>query len=492
MKKPHCGRTAWTHAGFSRRTAIQAGGIGLLGLGMNHVAGLRAMAQETAPLPPPKSIKAVIYIFLSGGLAQHDSFDPKPDAPDNVRGEFAPISTQTPGVYVCEHLPLLAARSDKWALVRSLTHPYNEHSIGHHVMLSGRTEQPVGFDSNRPTPHDFPSIASVGMRLLPPRNNLPPAAVLPEKLVHVTGRTIPGQFAGEMGWKHDPWFIEASQYKDTRYVHGAFPEYGFQRWEGPTNPPNYVFEAPRLELPQGVLRDRLASRLNLMRTIDHQRQHLDRAAGIREFDRLRQGAISLLMNGGVHRALDVHAAPAELQSRYGRNSFGWSLLMARQLVEAGVSLVQVNLSNNEGWDTHEAAFRNLKNFLLPPTDRAVSALIDDLDERGLLEDVLIVMAGEFGRTPKVFTFDGAKSKLPGRDHWGAVQTVFFAGGGVKGGAVIGASDKLGAYPSADAQTPENMAATMYEALGLPRTIVWKDHLDRPHQVYHGDPIAGLT
>lgn len=494
MNKPLGGRMSWNHARLSRRTAIQAGGIGLLGLGMNHVAGLKALADEAAsPLSRPAApIKAVIYIFLSGGLAQHDSFDPKPDAPDNVRGEFAPISTQTAGVHVCEHLPLLAARSDKWALVRSLTHPYNEHSIGHHVMLSGRTEQPIGFDSNRPTAHDFPSIASVGMRLLSPRNNLPPAAVLPEKLVHVTGRTIPGQFAGEMGWKHDPWFIEASQYKDTRYVHGAFPEYGFQRWEGPTNPPNYVFEAPRLELPQGVLRDRLASRLDLMRTIDLQRQHLDRAAGIREFDRLRQGAISLLMNGGVHRALDIHAAPAELQNRYGKNSFGWSLLMARQLVEAGVSLVQVNLSNNEGWDTHEAAFRNLKNFLLPPTDRAVSALIDDLDERGLLDDVLIVMAGEFGRTPKVFTFDGAKSKLPGRDHWGAVQTVFFAGGGVKGGAVVGSSDKLGAYPSADAQTPENMAATIYEALGLPRTIVWKDHLDRPHHVYHGDPISGLT
>ena len=134
----------------------------------------------------------------------------------------------------------------------------------------------------------------------------------------------------------------------------------------------------------------------------------------------------------------------------------------------------------------------MKNYLLPPTDRALSALIDDLDERGMLDDVLIVMAGEFGRTPKVSTFDDAKSKLPGRDHWGAVQSVFFAGGGVKGGTVIGSSDKNGAYPSSDAQTPENMAATIYQSLGLPQTIAWKDHLQRPHQVYHGDPIAGLT
>jgi hypothetical protein len=484
-------RSPLAHARFSRRTAIQAGSIGLLGLGMNHVAGLRAMAAETTS-PAPKSRKAVIYIFLSGGLAQHDSFDPKPDAPDNIRGEFAPIATRTPGIQVCEHLPLLAARSDKWALVRSLTHPYNEHSLGHHVMLTGRTELPVGLDSNRPTPNDFPSLASVVSGVVPSWNNLPPAAVLPEKLVHVTGRTIPGQFAGQMGWKLDPWFIEARQFLETKYIHGDFPEYGFQRWEGPQNPPNYVFEAPRLELPQGILQNRFEARLQLLRTLDQQRRQLDAAVQVGEFDRLRQSAVSMLRDGRVHKALDIHSAPQRLQERYGRNSFGWSLLMARQLVEAGVSLVQVNLGNNESWDTHEKAFPNLKSYLLPPTDRAVSALIDDLSERGLLDDVLIVMAGEFGRTPKVFTFNGAISKLPGRDHWGAVQTVFFAGGGVRGGTVIGASDRIGAYPAASPQKPENMAATIYHALGLPPTITWKDRLDRPHHVYHGEPIKGLT
>ena len=481
----------WAHADVSRRTAVQAGAIGLLGLGMNHVAGLRALAAENTS-PEPKPNRAAIYIFLSGGLAQHDSFDPKPDAPDTIRGEFAPIATRTAGIQICEHLPMLAAQSDKWAVVRSLTHPYNDHSTGHHVMLTGRTEKPVGFDGNRPTSHDFPAIASVVTGVVPPRNNLPPAAVLPEKLVHVTGRTIPGQFAGSMGWKYDAWFVEASRFRDTTYVHGAFPEYGFQRWDGAVTPAGYRFEAPRFELPQGVLQDRLSARLELMRTIDRQRRQIDQLAGVREFDRLQQSAISLLASGGAHRALDVHAAPAAVQDRYGRNSFGWSLLMARQLVEAGVSLVQVNLGNNESWDTHEAAFRNLKNFLLPPTDRALSALIDDLDDRGLLDDVLIVMAGEFGRTPKVFTFDGAKSKLPGRDHWGAVQSVFFAGGGVKGGTVVGSSDRNGAFPNSDPQTPENMAATIYQSLGLPQAIVWKDQLQRPHQVYYGDPIAGLT
>ena len=483
--------TPLIHPRMKRRTAVQVGAVGLLGLGMNHVAGLRALAAENQVANPNGHPKSIIYIFLSGGLGQHDSFDPKPDAPENIRGEFAPIETQTPGITVCEHLPLLAARSNQWAIVRSLTHPYNDHSAGHHVMLTGRTPLPSGFDGSRPKPTDYPSIASVVAGVVAPRNNLPPAAVLPEKLIHVTGRTIPGQFAGEMGSRFEPWFIEASNYRDTKYLHGAFPEYGFQRQQGRMSPPDYRFEAPKLELAQGVLRDQFQSRLQLLDSIQRQRKNLDQAADVLEFDRHRQTAVSMLLEGRVHQALDVHAAAARDQDRYGRNSFGWSLLMARQLVEAGVSLIQVNLGNDESWDTHEAAFGNLKNYLLPPTDRAVSALIDDLAERGMLDDVLIVMAGEFGRTPKIFTFPGAETKLPGRDHWGAVQSVFFAGGGVRGGTVIGASDSLGAYPKSDAQTPENMAATIYQALGLPASITWKDLLNRPHQVYHGDPIAGL-
>ncbi len=383
------------HPRFDRRTAIQAGAIGLLGLGMNHVAGLRELAAAESIVPPPRH-KAVIYIFLSGGLAQHDSFDPKPNAPDTIRGEFAPIATRTPGIQICEHLPLLAACSDQWALVRSLTHPYNEHSVGHHVMLTGRTPMPVGFDGNRPTAQDFPSMASVVSRIVPHRDNLPPAAVLPEKLIHVTGRTIPGQFAGEMGESFDPWFIEASNYRDTNYTHGAFPEYGFQRQAGHVTPADYRFEAPRLELAAGMLRNQFDARLSLLESIEAQQRALDAGARDREFDRHRESAISMLLEGRVHRALDVHAADDRLQDRYGRNSFGWSLLMARQLVEAGVSLVQVNLGNDESWDTHEAAFSVLRDFLLPPTDRAVSGLIEDLSERGLLDDVLVVMAGDGG------------------------------------------------------------------------------------------------
>jgi uncharacterized protein (DUF1501 family) len=200
-------------------------------------------------------------------------------------------------------------------------------------------------------------------------------------------------------------------------------------------------------------------------------------------------AVGILSDPRVARAFDVATAAPELLDRYGRNAFGWSLLLSRQLVEAGVRLVQVNLGNNETWDTHEAAFRNLKDFLLPPMDRAVSALLDDLDERGLLDETLLVMAGEFGRTPKIFSIGAGK--LPGRDHWGRVQTVWLAGGGIRGGVVAGASDARGGEPDRDAQTPEGLAATIYRALGIPRDAHWTEQLGRPHPIYRAEPIGGL-
>ncbi|MBM79510.1 MAG: hypothetical protein CMJ78_02815 [Planctomycetaceae bacterium] len=473
------------HARFNRRTAIQAGAIGMMG--MNHLSALRDAVADTNTT---KRHRSVIYIFLSGGLSQHESFDMKPHAPDKIRGEFNPISTSTAGTQISEHLPLLATRSDKWSIVRSMTHPYNEHSEGHHVMLTGRTPKPRNFSGNEPRPTDFPCIASVIGSQKPREGQLPPAIVLPEKLIHVSGRTIPGQFAGIMGSEHDPWFVEASKFRSSTYYHGAFPEYGFHRTTGFYKPDNYIFESPSFTLPQEVVRDRFRGRVELLKSVDRQRRDLDRAASVRGFDRYRQEAVSLLLDGGVHKALDVHSADDQLQERYGRNSFGWSLLMARQLVEAGVSMVQVNLGNDESWDTHEAIFRNMREFLLPPTDKAVSALLDDLDERGLLEDTLVVMAGEFGRTPQISVIPSRKT--PGRDHWGPLQSVFFAGGGVVGGRVIGASDKIGAYPIADPQKPENMAATVYDSLGIPSTAAWYDKLNRPHFVYHAQPIEGLS
>lgn len=474
------------HENISRRTAIQAGSISLLGLGMNHVSALRA-ADGKRTTPSGGSAKSVIFVFLSGGLTQHDSFDPKPEAPAEIRGEFSAIDTRTPGVQICEHLPMLAARSPMWSQIRSLTTPYNGHSEGHMSILSGRTPLPPGFNGSKPQPSDWPSIASVVGAAVPARNNnLPPAIVLPERLVHREGRVIPGQFGGQMGSRRDPWFIEASPYNPKSY--GAYPDYEFHFVRGRERNPNLKFQSPNLSLPQGLTRSRLADRDGLLSVIEEQRRDLDRLAAVESFDRHRQAAISLLTDASVQRAFDVHNVDAQTQDRYGRNAFGWSLLMARQLVQAGVNLIQVNLGNNETWDTHDNNFPLLRDCLLPPTDRGLAALLDDLQTLGLLDETLIVMCGEMGRTPKVNANNRSPGAKAGRDHWGAVQTVFVTGGGVSGGRVVGSSDKSGAYPATDPQRPEDLAATIYHALGIPATAAWKDDVDRPNHIYQGEPI----
>ncbi|WP_422928161.1 DUF1501 domain-containing protein [Singulisphaera sp. PoT] len=476
------------HPSFTRRFALQAGGVSLLGLGTCHLNALRAANAAEAPLPGQGRAQSVIYIFLSGGLAQHESFDPKPDAPEEIRGEFKPIATATPGLSICEHLPMLAQRSQLWSVVRSLTHPSNDHSAGHHIMLTGRSDLPPGFDPNQPRPNDWPSIAAVAGAVATSGNNLPPAVVLPEQLVHNTGRIIPGQFAGLMGSHRDPWFIEASPFDPGAY--GAYPAYEFDHQDRVRPAKTKAFSVPDLTLPEGFGKSRLVDRLALLRHLDRQRADLERSAEAGRLDGYRQAAVSLLTDGRARQAFDVNGADAKVTERYGRNAFGWSLLMARRLVEAGVRLVQVNLGNNETWDTHGNAFPHLKNSLLPPMDRAVSALLDDLHESGMLDSTLVVMAGEFGRTPRISLLPSAY-KLPGRDHWGHAQSVLFAGGGVQGGRVIGSTDRIGGHPTTEPQTPEGMAATIYRSLGIPAVAAWQDDVDRPHQVYQGDPIAGL-
>lgn len=417
---PHRTTTECQHP-VTRRAAIQAGAIGLLGLGMNHLEPLRAAALKPTKLATRNTqyairntSKSVIYIFLSGGLSQLDSFDLKPDAPEDIRGAFKPISTKTPGVQICEHLPMLAQRSQQWTLVRSLTHKSNDHSLGHHIMLTGRSETPTGFNPSVPKGTDYPSVAAMAGAMTPIRNNLPPAVVLPEKLVHYSGRVIPGQFAGEMGPRGDPWFVEASPFDPLAY--GAYPQFEFDHQEREHKGAHRVFQAPNLTLPESLANGRLTNRLELLKHIDRQRADLDRVAQVESLDRHRQRAVMLLTDQRVRRAMDVTNADAKTLDRYGRNTFGWSLLMARRLIDAGVNLVQVNLGNNETWDTHGNAFPHLKDNLFPPTDRALSALLDDLNESGLLDSTLIVMAGEFGRTPKISTLP-QYYKLPGRDHW---------------------------------------------------------------------------
>lgn len=474
----------WVHVTIPRRQAIQAGTIGLLGLGSHQLAAFRAQAATTNK--PPKA-KSCIFIFLSGGLAQHESFDMKPDAPEEIRGEFRPIHTNVSGIDICEHLPLLAKQAHRFALVRSLTHPSNDHSAAHHIMLTGRTNLPVGFTPNAPSRADFASIAAMVGRTYETTNNLPPAIILPERLVHNSGRILPGQGSGEMGTQHEPWFIEASSFHTTSY--GAFPEYSFDHQDR-GKPDDRIFQAPRLSLPHGFGAQQLSDRVSLLQQLRHQQANLEQAAQTQNLDRMRQSVVSLLTDPSIQTAVNIKQADQPSIERYGNNAFGWSLLMARRLVSCGVPLIQVNLGNNETWDTHGNAFPHLKDQLLPPTDRGLSALLEDLASTGELDETLVVMAGEFGRTPKISLLP-QHYKLPGRDHWGALQSVLVAGGGTRGGIVIGKSDSQGAYPTEQPVTPEHFAATIYHALGIPQDASWLDPSGRPHQVYHGEPIDGL-
>ena len=466
----HIPSSAWT-----RRGAIRAGGIGL-GLGMAELAGLRALAGN-----PESKARSVIFIFLTGGISHHDSFDMKPDAPDDIRGEFKPIASRTPGLQVCEHLPLLAQRSDRYALVRSMQTDSNGHEPACHMLLTGRRDLPSGFSLDKvPSPNEWPSVpAIVTFAQRAQRGNMPPAVVLPEPSVNEANRVRPGQYAGRLGNHWDAWHIDIAA--KCAKGNGACPE--CFRFDG--NPFEHgaktVFDIPTLTLPDGG-RHRLNGRISLLAEVQRQQRALDQAAD--SFDGQRQQAVSVLTDPTISSAFDVENADPRLLDRYGANKFGLSLLMAKRLVEGGVNLVQVNLGKNSSWDTHMRNFATLKDNLMPPMDRAVSGLLDDLSESGMFDETLVIMTGEFGRTPKI-------NKNAGRDHWGPVNTMLFAGGGVRGGNIIGASDRIGSEPTRDLQTPENFAATIYDALGIPRDAMWVDVDGRPHSIYMANPIEAI-
>ena len=480
------------HPRLGRRRFLQVGGLGLAGLGLGDLLRREAKAAMNPRGMPAPRARSVIYLFQSGGPAQHETWDLKPEAPAGVRGEFRPIDTVTPGLRICEHLPGLAARSDKFAVLRSFSHASNDHSFGHHMMLTGNDERPTGFDPNRPTPGDLPSMAALVAYLARDRDQgnggeVPPAVVLPHLLIHRTGRTIPGQFAGRIDGRYDPWLLNVAP--DCQGGYGACPDcFHFAdpafRHSGPSE-----FSTPGLDLPQGLTLSRLGRRDAWLREIEDLRRNVDRHAAHLPLDRYRSQALSILTSERTARAFDIRHEEPKTLDRYGRHQFGRSFILARRLVEAGVRMVQVNVGNNETWDTHQGAWPVLKDRLLPPLDQALSALLDDLEARGLLESTLIVMGGEFGRTPRISTLPGAK--LAGRDHWGAVQSLFFAGAGVRGGTVVGASDRLGAYPRTRAYHPPDLSATIYDALGFGPQPEYRDRLGRPIAATHGTPIASL-
>jgi len=455
---------------LTRRDWLAAGCAGIVGLPATF-ANLTQPAWGALPAAQSRRrAKSVILILLTGGASQHDTFDLKPEAPDGIRGDFRPIDTAVPGVQICEHLPNLAARARQYALVRSMSHTEGSHLPGTHKTLTGRP-MPLKRDSdldNVLSRRDWPCYAAAYDAVRPRSDGIPNGVTLPNRLIEGP-LTWPGQHGGFLGASRDPWQI--------------------------TQDPNQPkFRDDSLILPAGVTIDRLTNRETLLHEVDRQRARLEAAGlegatGEQAFHDQHSAAINLLTSGIVSQAFDMDREPAEVRDRYGRHLFGQSLLLARRLVQAGVPIVQANMGIVQTWDTHDNNFVKLKDHLLPPLDRGVSALLDDLAATGLLDETLVVMAGEFGRTPKISLTAGAK--IPGRDHWPQVYTTFFAGAGVQGGQAIGRSDDIGAYPVTRSFTPDDIGTTIFASLGLPASTEFRDRLGRPLQLATGQVIEQL-
>ncbi|MDG3004793.1 DUF1501 domain-containing protein [Paludisphaera mucosa] len=458
-----------THTrGFVRREVLQVGFSGFLGMSLPQVLSARALADPTAKATGRRTAgapraKSIIIAFMSGGLSHIDSVDMKPDAPDGIRGEFKPIDTAVAGIQFCEHMPLLAQRAGDLAVVRSLSHKYTNHLNATHELLTGHS-QPGAFFDKIASRDDYPCYAS-GLDYLRPRTDGVPTGVMLPTYLMEGPLTWPGQHAGFLGPRHDPWQIR----------------------QDPNKP---GFQVESLALPVGFSVERLGRRQALLDQVNAgMLPQTDLGRDPMSDQRAR--AMSLLTSGRVSGAFDLDKEDPAVRDRYGRHMFGQSLLLARRLVEAGVPIVQVNLGRVQQWDTHSANFKNLKNNLLPPTDRGMSALLDDLKARGLLDETLVVLAGEFGRTPRIGSSTGNNNTADGRDHWSKVFSALFAGGGVRGGQVVGASDRIGAYPASPPYSPGDFAATLYHALGVDPASELRDRLDRPIRLCDGSPIAPL-
>jgi uncharacterized protein DUF1501 len=437
---------------LSRRHLLHLAGSGCLGF---NLAGLlRAQAVQTVAQSASSSsapIKACIFLFYYGGPSHLDTFDPKPDAPAEVRGEYHTIATAVPGVRICEHLPRTARLMNRLALVRSMHHPMRNHNSAAAETLTGRT--PAGGDQEllADDPRGLPTLGSAVSYALGPRAGVLPYVALPYTLYNVV--QLPGQTPGLLGGTYD-------------------------RFQVDSDPSASNFRIAALD-GAADLRNRAA----LLRRLDH----VALPGPATRAGAYRDRALRLLASPEVRRLFDLSKEPAQLRDRYGRNRLGQSLLLARRLVEGGVHFVAAFDGQTNGqdanWDSHEKLFARHRQ-LIPPSDQAFSALIEDLETRGLLDTTLVVAMGEFGRTPKM-------NPSGGRDHWPDCYTAVLAGGGVRGGSVYGASDRIGAYPAADPVRPGDMAATIFWRFGIDSDQEVRDQTDRPFKLADGQPIRKL-
>jgi uncharacterized protein (DUF1501 family) len=445
-----------------RRTMLEVGYSAFFGLGLPTILGQRASAAARTIAQPAPRAKSVILVFLPGGLTHHDTLDPKPDAPVEIRGEFKPIDTKAPGVQICEHLPKLAARADRFAVVRSLAHDNNNHLIATHLLLTGHS-QPGAFFDKVASRDDWPCY-SAACDYLRPRTDAMISGVNLPHFLKAEPLTWPGQHAGFLGPKHDPWQILG-------------------------DPNDDKFRVDALNLATGIDVDRFRDRQTLLSQLGEQQRRLAEAAESRQLSDQQHLAFSLLTSSKLAQAFELDRESTETRERYGRNKTGQALLIARRLAEAGVPLVQVNVDGTQAWDHHAGIFPKLKDKQLPPLDAGVAALLDDLKSSGLEDDVFVMLFGEFGRSPKISVT--GEGREPGRDHWAYCFSGLFAGAGVRGGQVIGKSDAVGGYPLTTPYSHEDVGATVYRMLGVDPTTEIRDRLGRPVQLNHGTVIQPL-
>ncbi|MBI1312453.1 DUF1501 domain-containing protein [bacterium] len=442
--------------GLRRRELLQVGYSGLLGLGLASVLWPRTAA-ASANTATPGSPKQIVIVFLTGAASHHDTFDMKPEAPAEIRGEFKPIATHTPGYHICEHLPQLAQRSDRYAVVRSLSHSDNNHLMSTHHVLTGE-KQPGGFFDKVASRDDWPCYSSALAFLKPRSDGIPSGVNLPTFLLQGP-LTWPGQHAGFLGPIYDPWQVT-----------------------GDPNKPDFRVDA--LTLSPGIDVTRLDRRSSLLSEVNRQQARFGDVAGSLRLQNDQQLAFSILTSSGLAQAFELSRESDQTRDRYGRNQTGQSLLLARRLLEADVPIVQTNIGVVQTWDNHGNIFPTLKDRLLPPLDQGVAALLDDLHDSGRLESTLVMMLGEFGRTPKI-------NDQKGRDHWGPCFFGVFAGAGVRGGQVIGRSDETGAYPLTRAYSPNDVGATVYSLLGIDSDAHVTDRLGRSVRLNKGEVIEPL-
>jgi hypothetical protein len=510
------------HPLLGRRDLLQVGGVGLLGLGLPDLLRLEAQAVDA----PPRRLgtaKSVIFIFQSGGPSQHETWDPKPEAPDTIRGEYGVTRTRVPGELFCEYLPRLASRSDKFSIVRTMHHVAgrqfrNEHSSCHYLLHTGTTTLPVG-DTNasisrtRPGRIAWPSMGSMIAYAAPPDPGVGLPAVI--ELPRGDRMKYPGRGPGLLGPQYDRLGVDLAAKCNAKDAGGSCPNCyshddpnldpervpgpGSKAWWDNSSCRDPVFHLPRLGQANGVPLPQLENRAALLGQLESLRRGLDtpgRGDRAAAWDVYRRQAMRFVLASrpGKQNPFDLDQEPDSVRDLYGREEWGQGFLVARRLVEAGVRMVQINL---RGWDTHQNAFRDLKGKLLPSIDHCLAGLLDDLSDRGLLDETLVVMCGEMGRTPRISPIS-TKGKnasgepfTPGRHHWGDVFPCFFAGGGIQPGRIVGRTDAHAGVPASDAYTPEDLAATLFHCFGVGPDRTFHDAASRPYRVYRGKVIDAL-